>query len=282
VTVKSRTAADAVAPRRHSLKVLASLGALSALHCRPALAQGVRRYALLIGNANYRAMPLKNPINDVRAVAAAIRAVDFDTTIRENLGFSDMIGVLRDFTARTQDAAVRLIYFAGHGLQIKGRNHLLPIDVEDLGGDNLPARTAPLDDILDRLGTLPRGANIIVLDACRSNPFSGTELSTPDGRRLRLRTQLRQGLAQVNPPYGTLIAFSTAPGGVAFDNPSESRGIYAKHFLAQMQQRGVLVEQFFKRVRAGVSEETARKQIPWESSNLIGDVCFSAGPRGCG
>jgi uncharacterized caspase-like protein len=240
-----------------------------------------QRLALIIGNSTYKHFPLKNPVNDARAIALALTGYGYEAELKENLGFREMIAGIREFTDRSVNASLRLIYFAGHGIQIRGRNHLLPIDLDELTAETLPTKTIALDDVLDRFVPMTRGANIIILDACRVNPFSGTEITTPEGRKLQFRNPLKQGLAPVNSPYGTLIAFSTAPGRVAHDNPNEVLGLYAKHFLAQLQAPGLVAEQLFKRVRVAVAEETSRLQVPWEASSLTGDVCLRTGPAGC-
>jgi uncharacterized caspase-like protein len=232
------------------------------------------RHALVIGNGDYKKVPLKNPVNDARAVTKGLELAGFSVMARENLNFRDMVTTLRDFTDQSAKAGIRLIYFAGHGLQIRGRNHLLPIDVDDIQPDALPNKTTSLNDILDRLNILKEGASIVVLDACRANQFTNTGLVGADGLKLTLRNKPKQGLVSVNAPYGTLIGFSTAPGALAYDNPLEQTSIYAKHFVQNLQNRGLPIEQFFKRVRTGVVEETNRNQIPWESSSLTGDVCL--------
>jgi carboxyl-terminal processing protease len=178
---------------------------------------------------------------------------------------------------------VRLLYYAGHGLQLKGRNYLLPVDTDIRAEDEVPAKSADLNELLDRLGTLKQGINIVILDACRNNPFSGAEIVGPDGRRLRFRGATPAGLAPVEAPLGSMVAFSTAPGGVALDNPAEKNSLYTKHLIAQMQSPGLPVELLFKNVRLSVARETGRVQVPWESSSLTGDFCFRLAPSGgCG
>jgi len=116
--------------------------------------------------------------------------------------------------------------------------------------------------------------NVVILDACRNNPFSGVEIVDADGRRLKFRGATPSGLARVEAPLGTMVAFSTSPDGVALDNPQDKNSLFAKHLLAQMQEPGLPVEILFKRVRLAVASETNRVQVPWESSSLTGDFCF--------
>jgi uncharacterized caspase-like protein len=237
-------------------------------------AQGERRAALVIGNGAYRVGPLKNPVNDAQAVGAQLRALGFDVMQRENLGLRDMIETFRQFSIAARSATVRLVFYAGHGVQVKGRNYLLPVDTEIRGEEEMPAKSADLNELLDRLAAIKQGINIFILDACRNNPFSGTEVVGPDGRRLKFRGIAAPGLALVQAPLGSMVAFSTAPGGVALDNPGERNSLYTKHLLAMMQTPGLPIELVFKQVRLGVARETGRAQVPWESSSLTGDFCF--------
>jgi len=144
-----------------------------------------------------------------------------------------------------------------------------------------PRITDIVNELLDRLAQLPRGINIVILDACRTNPFAGSDVVLPDGRRLKFRGATPTGLARMDVPLGTLLAFSTAPGGVALDDPTAKHSIYAKYLLDNLATPGMPVEQMFKRVRAGVAGETGRMQVPWESSSLTGDFCFKPGGGAC-
>jgi len=269
--------------RRHLCMGLA-LAALS-VAAIPALAEAAkgtpqRKMALVIGNAAYKIGALKNPVNDAEAVANQLRSLGFDVTLKENTSLRDMIEAFREFSMSSRSAQVRLVYYAGHGVQVKGRNYLLPVDTEIHGEDEMAAKSADLNELLDRLGATKEGLNIFILDACRNNPFSGAEILGPDGRRLKFRGATPAGLAPVEAPLGSMVAFSTAPGGVALDNPTDKNSLYTKHLLASMQQPGIPIEQVFKQVRLGVARETGRVQVPWESSSLTGDFCFMPGADG--
>jgi carboxyl-terminal processing protease len=245
-----------------------------------AVAATERQVALVIGNAGYRVGPLKNPVNDAQAVAGALRGLGFEVALRENTSLRDMIEAFRQFSLDARAARVRVIFYAGHGVQVKGRNYLLPVDTEIRAEDEVPAKSADLNELLERLGALPNGINIVILDACRNNPFSGAEVLGPDGRRLKFRGATPGGLARVEAPLGSMVAFSTAPGGVALDNPGDKNSLYTKHLLAQLGSPGLPVELLFKQVRLAVARETGRVQVPWESSSLTGDYCFRLGPQG--
>ncbi|HTP73033.1 MAG TPA: caspase family protein [Burkholderiaceae bacterium] len=232
------------------------------------------RVALVIGNAAYKVGALKNPVNDAQAVAGSLRAMGFEVTQRENTSLRDMIESFRQFSVQGQNADVRVVYYAGHGLQVKGKNYLLPVDTEIRAEDEVPTKSADLNEFLNRLSAIKNGINVVILDACRNNPFSGVEIVGPDGRRLKFRGATPSGLARVEAPLGTMVAFSTSPDGVALDNPQEKNSLFAKHLLQQMQEPGLPVEILFKRVRLAVASETNRVQVPWESSSLTGDFCF--------
>jgi uncharacterized caspase-like protein len=241
------------------------------------------RIALVIGNGAYRSAPLKNPVRDAEAVAASLQQLGYEVMLRRNTDLNSLIESLRDFSIRASRSAVRLLFYAGHGIQAKGRNYLLPVDTEPQSEDEIAAKAADVGEFIDRLTAIKYGLNIVVLDACRVNPFAGGVIVGPDGRRLKFRGMTPAGLAPLDAPVGTLVAFSTAPNGIALDGPSGEHSIYAKHLLANLPTPGLPIEQLFKRVRIGVAEETARVQVPWESSSLTTDYCFKPGNAGqCG
>ena len=264
------------AQRRRCFTALgfAAVAPLLAALPKPSHAAAGSRVALVIGNADYKVGALKNPANDAKAVATSLRSLGFDVTHRENASLREMIEAFQQFSTQSKSADVRVVYYAGHGVQLKGRNYLLPVDTEIRAEDEMPNKSADLNEFLDRLGGIKQGINVVILDACRNNPFSGSEIVGPDGRRLKFRGATPSGLAPVEAPLGSMIAFSTAPGGVALDNPQEKHSLYTKHLLENLSSPGLPVELLFKRVRLAVAKETGRVQVPWESSSLTGDFCF--------
>ncbi|MCC7285772.1 MAG: caspase family protein [Burkholderiaceae bacterium] len=264
------------ARRRKCLAAIgcSALAPLLAAAAMPARAAAGSRVALVIGNADYKVGSLKNPVNDAKAVATSLRGLGFEVTERENATLRDMLEAFQQFSLRGKSADVRVVYYAGHGVQVKGRNYLLPVDTEIRAEDEMPRKSADLNEFLDRLGAIKQGINVVILDACRNNPFSGSEIVGPDGRRLKFRGATPAGLAPVEAPLGSMIAFSTAPGGVALDNPGDEHSLYTKHLLENLGSPGLPVELLFKRVRLAVAKETGRVQVPWESSSLTGDFCF--------
>jgi uncharacterized caspase-like protein len=267
--------------RRRALAAIAATFGAAAL---PALAQPKEsRIALVIGNSAYRSAPLKNPVNDAGAIAERLKQLGFTVMLRENTTFAQLIESLRDFSIKAAASSVRLVFYAGHGIQSKGRNYLVPVDADVQSEDEISTKSADVGDLIERLGGIKHGINIVILDACRINPFSSGVIVGPEGRLIRFRGATTPGLAPLDAPVGTLIAFSTAPNGVALDGANERHSIYAKHLLANLNTPGLAIEQLFKRVRIGVAEETQRVQMPWESSSLTADFCFQSNAAGrCG
>ena len=240
-----------------------------------------RRVALVIGNGEYRFSPLRNPVNDARAVADVLRGLDFAVHHHENAGRRSMLEAIRGFVLRSRSYDVRVFYYAGHGVQVNGKNYLIPTDADIQSEDDIPTKTADVTEMFERLGQIGAGTNIIILDACRNNPFADGGTIAGDGRRLRFRGVTPAGLTPQDAPSGTLIAFATKPGAVAIDGPDANHSLYTKHLLTHLPTPGLPVEQMFKRVRLGVAQETKYQQMPWESSSLTGDFCFNTTAGAC-
>lgn len=230
-----------------------------------ASAQGPSRVALLIGNSAYADAPLRNPLNDVREVAASLKTLGFEVTLRENLGSSEMREALRRFVLSARTAEVRLIYYAGHGLQLRGRSYLLPVGAKIDSETDVLEKTADASELVEQLSAIDKGANLVIIDACRVHPmFSGS----------RRMWAVKQGLSKMTAPTGTVVAFSTRPGQVARDGRG-AVSVYTRHLTQTLKEApGLPIEVFFKRVRAGVVAETNNRQVPWESSDLNGELCF--------
>src|SRR5437870_4944441 len=270
---------------RYSCLALLSLGMLlpalgSAQPMTPNNASLDRRIALVIGNGDYHFSALKNPVNDARDMADALRSLGFEVEYRENANMRTMLDATRRFVLKSPSYGVRLFYYAGHGVQINGRNYLIPVDADIQSEEDVPLKSADVGEILERLGQNKSGMNLVILDACRNNPFANGAMVLADGRRLKFRGPTPAGLAPVDAPTGTLVAFSTAPGAVAIDGIGAAHSLYTKHLLANLPTPGLPVEQLFKRVRIAVTQETKRQQVPWESSSLMGDFCFKTAEGG--
>jgi uncharacterized caspase-like protein len=259
--------------------MLASLGvAIGVFGARGVTkADSGERLALVIGNAAYSAAPLKNPANDARAMASALREIGFEVIERADLEFENMLAEVESFLVKGRDSRVRLFYYAGHGTQFRGKNYLLPVKAVVRTEEDLDRRAVNATDIFERLAITRPGISIAIVDACRDVPFplgSGTRTRALDDTK-----NLPTGFAPVAPGQGTLIAFSTAPGKIAFDGQG-MHSTYTKHLLAHIKQPGLPIEGLLKRVRTAVLEDTSQRQVPWETSSLVGDFCFVPGGAG--
>ena len=223
-----------------------------------------QRVALVIGNSAYKDAPLTNPVNDARAIARALQESGFAVISRENIDQGGMLSALREFGDRLRGGGTGLFYYAGHGMQIKGRNYLIPVGASIEREDEVAYNAVDAQAVLDKMEAAGNVANIMILDACRNNPFTR---STRSGQA---------GLAQMDAPVGTLVAYATSPGAVASDG-SGSNGLYTQHLLTAIRQPGNKVEDVFKQVRANVRRDSQGKQVPWESTSLEGDFYFKGG-----
>ena len=250
-------AAFAAEPVRN-LAVEKLCGAVSPCGTAPA----ERRVALVIGNAAYPgAGALKNPANDARDIAARLKRLGFEVIVRTDVRQKEMLRSLTEFGDKVQAGTEALFFYAGHGMQVRGKNYLIPIDAEIRGESSVSSEAVDVDQLLDKLA--PARLSLVILDACRNNPFE---------RRFRGGGQ---GLAQINAPTGTLIAYATAPGKVAADGDGRN-GLYTAELLAAMDVPDIRIEDVFKRVRANVVRKSNEAQTPWESSSLTGDFYFNA------
>ena len=220
-----------------------------------------RRTALVIGNATYEHNPLLNPVNDARDMAEALRQVGFQVALLLDANLRTMIEALNTFSRDLRQGGVGLFYFAGHGIQVGGENYLLPLRTNINREQDVPYEAVPVGRILGGMQDADNQLNVIILDACRNNPFA---------RQWRAS---QGGLAVVQAVQGSLIAYATAPGSVALDG-SGRNGLYTSFLLQHLSTSGLSVEHLFKRVRSDVVRATKGAQIPWESSSLIGDFSF--------
>lgn len=227
------------------------------------VAKGSRRVALVIGNDRYPQMPLRNAVNDARAIAAALRKYGFLVTLALDTTYRDLSKTIDRFGSEVRPGDVALTYYAGHGLQVEGENYLVPVDFTTQNESDAKYESYPVGRIVDRLGAAGVGLNIVVLDACRNNPFRSTRSGT-------------RGLAPMDSGQGTLIAFATAPNRTADDNWSGTNGLFTTFLLEAMEQPGLGVEQLFSVVRQKVYDASGGRQIPWLVSSVIGEFHFRA------
>lgn len=222
------------------------------------------RVALVIGNSRYETGPLRNPVNDATLIAATLREMGFDVIARTDVNLREMQGAIKEFSRKIQNGAVGLFYYAGHGIQADGSNYLIPIGAHiEVEGD-LSLEGLDLNSVLKQMGAARNRLNIVILDACRNNPFISSSRGGP------------QGLAQVNAPAGTFIAYATAPGQTASDGKGQN-GLYTQELLANLRAPGLAIEEVFKRVRVQVKQKSNGLQIPWDASSLEGAFYFVPG-----
>jgi formylglycine-generating enzyme required for sulfatase activity len=250
---------------KHARKLLQSVG-LALVCLLPAGAAQAARVALVIGNAAYADGPLRNPVNDARAVEAKLTALGFAVQKVENLKRQQIGRTVTGFASRIQPGDEVVVFYAGHGLQVKGVNYLPAVDADIQSEDDVALNSLNLNSLLDRLDEAKAGVKLLFLDACRNNPYARSFRS---GAR---------GLARVSDaPSGTLMHFATRPGSVAADG-SGGNGLYTTELLRQIDQPGVPIEQMLKRVATAVERASQGQQEPWVEGSLKGDFYFKTGP----
>ena len=267
---KALTVASQVAPR-FLTKLSKTLGVAIALATFAVSAQAPLdvRVALIIGNSAYIGAPfLANPANDARAMGEVLRSLGFQVIELRDGNKAQMTAAI----SRVQDSlkgkqAVAMLYYAGHGLQLDWHNYMVPVDARLASAADVPRQTIDLASVIDTFKGAGTRMNILVLDACRDNPFASS-------------TSSAKGLAQLDAPPGTFLAYATAPGNVAEDGDEKGgNGMYTKYLLLELRKPFGKIEDVFKRVRLSVRQKTQGRQIPWESTSLEEDFFFNDGTR---
>jgi tetratricopeptide (TPR) repeat protein len=229
-----------------------------------------RRVALVIGNGKYQfAAPLANPPNDAADIAKALRKLGFDVVEGRDLDRSGMDNAIRQFGRKLDGAEIALFFYAGHGLQVNGKNYLVPVDAKLERPGDLALDAVDIGNVLAQMEAEKR-VNLIFLDACRDNPLARS-LARSLGTR---SSAVAQGLASIQSAIGTMIAYATQPDNVALDGEGRNSPFTAallKHIVTPGLEIGTLM----KRVRADVIATTREKQVPWDHSSLVGDVILA-------
>ena len=223
-----------------------------------------KRVALVIGNSAYDAQPLKNPVNDARAMAEALAECGFEVMMLENANKRRIEEAMRAFGAKLTPTSAGVFYFAGHGVQVGGVNYLIPLAAKIEKESDVEYEAVDAGRILNEFANAKAVMSIVILDACRDNPFSAATRS------------LTRGLAVVKMPKdarGTLIAYATSPGDVARDG-SGKNGLYTEELLRHMRTPGLRLEDVFKLTRVNVKTRSNGQQVPWENSSIDGDFFF--------
>lgn len=241
--------------------------------------QSGRKVALVVGNSAYeRGEALANPRNDARDLTVALIELGFEVVEGYDLAASEMHQVLRDFSRTVDGASVALFFYAGHGVQVDGRNYMIPIDAELDSPDDLDLEAVDMNRVLVQLERQPR-INVIILDACRNNPMADTLSQALSGRQVGGRDGGLAALDAVAP--GTLISFSTQPGATASDGTGRNSP-YTQALLSHLRTPGLEIQSMMRRVGADVVKASDGRQVPWQNASLTTDFYFQAPPEGAG
>ncbi len=221
------------------------------------------KQAFVIGNSAYDyTSPLRNPANDAKAISRTLRQLGFVVTTLLDVNRREMEKAIRGFgDTLKRERGVGLFYYAGHGVQVDRENYLLPIDINPSTAADIRYDAVPVGKLLGQMEEAGNGMNLVILDACRNNPFARSFRSS------------NQGLAQVIAPTGSFISYATAPGQVAADGEG-TNGLFTSKLLKHMVVPNLKLEEVFKRVRIDVRRESNNRQVPWDSSSLTGDFFF--------
>lgn len=220
-----------------------------------------QRIALVIGNGGYQQGPLRNPVNDANDMAATLSGAGFTVMKHVDADRAAMREAIRQFGDQIKRGGVGLFFYAGHGIQVRGENYLVPIGAKVAREDEVEDECLKVSSVLRKMETAGNRLNIIILDACRNNPF---------GRSFR---SSQEGLAKMDAPTGSLLAYATAPGSVAADGTGRN-GLYTSQLLKHMRTPGVEILSLFRKVRVDVMAESKEQQVPWESTSLTGEFFF--------
>lgn len=219
------------------------------------------RVALVVGNSSYLTAPLANPRNDATAMAALLKEASFQVDSRIDVGQSDLQEAVKEFGRKIRDSKVNfaIFYYAGHGMQLDWRNYLIPIDARVMSAEDVRRQSVDVSELLRYMQETKNKSFLVVLDACRDDPFAGTFRAPA------------KGLSQFDAPVNTLLAYATSPGNVALDGTGVN-GLYTSHLLREFSVKNARLEDAFKRVRLNVRVESGGKQIPWETTSLEEDL----------
>jgi len=224
------------------------------------------RTALIIGNSKYKSAPLDNPVHDATDMASTLRSLGFDVDLVTDASEKQMGKAISSFGRKLKLGGVGLFYYAGHGMQIDGTNYLIPIDANPEEEEDFEYDAIDAGSILSKMAIAGNDLNIVILDACRNNPFA---------RSWRSNTR---GLAQVDAPTGSIVIYATAPGRVVADGVGRN-GIFTKHLLQAIQQPDVPLINAIRMTRLAVMKDTGNEQVPWVSEATTKEFYFAGQTR---
>ena len=214
------------------------------------------RVALVIGNSDYRTAPLQNPVNDAGDMAELLQTLGFEVISRTNVDKREMLKAVNSFSKKLRRSEIGLFFFAGHGMQVNGHNYLIPVGVTVMDESDVEFEAVDASRIIAKMRDAENPLNIVILDACRNNPFKRSFRSSA------------QGLARMDAPKGTIIAYATSPGSVAEDGEGRN-GTFTKHLLEAMKSPNLGIQDIFNVAGMAVMDETEDRQIPWTSNTPI-------------
>ena len=226
-----------------------------------------KRLALVIGNKDYMSSPLANSMNNATSMEAALKDCNFDVICRLNVNEQEMFEAIREFGKRLKSVDVGLFYYAGHGVQIKGVNYLVPINADIEAADEIPSKCIDASLVTSKMETAGNRLNMIILDACRMNPFQSFQLNS-------------RGLAAMKAPVGSIIQYAAEPGTLAIEDQkiSGNIGLYTSKLLKNIQKPGLNILDMFQQVRTEVYQASQKKQTPCEFSSQLGKFYFKPLP----
>lgn len=226
-----------------------------------------QRLALVIGNGAYKDSPLKNPVNDAQDMAKVLEESGFSVILKTDADKRTMDEAIQDFGKKLiSGGGVGLFFYAGHGIQVAGANYLIPVAAVIESEADVRYNGVDAGHVLGKMEDAGNEVNIVILDACRDNPF---------GRSFRSGSR---GLAKMDSPKGSLIAYATAPGSLAADGGEGKNGVFTKHLIRYLREPGLKVTDALDQVRVAVVKETDNKQVPWTASSLMGNFYFKPEP----
>ena len=228
-----------------------------------------KRVALVVGNAAYADKPLRNPVNDAELMQRTLQGLGFDVSLVRNADRRGLLAGLRDFEAKARNADVALFYFAGHGTQVGGNNYLLPLQAQIRAESDVPDEAVDANSVLRRIEDAKAKVGLVILDACRDNPYAGSTRSSS------------RGLGRMSVPTGSIVAYATAPGSTAEDG-SGRNGVYTEQLARQLATPGLDLREVFDRTATEVERITGGKQKPREDVGLRGRVVLKDGPATSG
>jgi hypothetical protein len=228
----------------------------------------VKRVALVIGNGNYtKAATLKNPTNDAADMSRTLKDLGFEVFSGTDLNKREMENLIRQFGNRLLESkGVGLFYYAGHGVQVKGENYLIPVDADIPQEDEIAYEAVPVGRVLVKMNSAENDLNLVILDACRNNPFARSWRGTRAIGK-------EDGLAKISPPTGTLVLYATEPGKVASDGEGRN-GLFTEALLKQIKRPNIEYDQMVRAVSADVWEQSNKQQLPWKEGNSLKTFYF--------